>query len=74
MSMNSILEENELQRYIEGKCLTFNEKDKDKFEILSWWKHNVGQYSIMSQIVRDIMSTPDSIVETESAFSMGAGV
>ncbi|CAK8533352.1 unnamed protein product [Lathyrus sativus] len=69
MSMVSVEEETELQNYIEGKCLTFNEKDKEKFDILCWWKHNVGQYLILSQIVRDIMPTPVSTVAFESDFS-----
>ncbi|CAK8534811.1 unnamed protein product [Lathyrus sativus] len=69
MSIDSVEEETELQSYIAGKCLTFNEKDKEKFDILCWWKHNAGQYPVLSQIVRDIMPTPVSTVASESAFS-----
>ncbi|XP_058733634.1 zinc finger BED domain-containing protein RICESLEEPER 2-like [Vicia villosa] len=74
MSIDSVEEETELQSYIEGKCLTFSEKDKDKFDLLCWWKHNAAQYPILSQIVRDIMPTPVSTVASESAFSTGGRV
>lgn len=74
ISMDSVKEDTKLQSYIEEKCLTFNEKDKEKFDILCWWKHNVGKYSVLSQIVRDIMSTQVSIVASKSAFSTGERV
>lgn len=74
MSMDLVEEETELQSYIEGKSLTFNEKDKEKFDILCWWKHNAGQYPVLSQIVRDIMPTPVSTMASESAFSTGGRV
>ncbi|CAK8540508.1 unnamed protein product [Lathyrus sativus] len=74
MSIDSVEEETELQSYISRKCLTFNEKDKEKFDILCWWKHNVGQYPVLSQIVRDIMPTPVSTMASESAFSTGGRV
>lgn len=57
MSMDSVEEEIELQSYIVGKCLTFNEKEKEKFDILCCWKHNTSQYPILSQMVRDIIPT-----------------
>lgn len=72
--MDSVKEDTKLQSYIEEKCLTFNEKDKEKFDILCWWKHNVGKYSVLSQIVRDIMSTQVIIVASKSAFSTGERV
>ena len=74
MSLDSVEEETELQNYIKGKCISFNEKDKDNFDILGWWKHNVGKYPVLSQIVRDIMPTPVSTVASESAFSTGGRV
>ncbi|CAK8568944.1 unnamed protein product [Lathyrus sativus] len=74
MSNDSVEEETELQSYIAGKCLTFNEKNKEKFDILCWWKHNVGQYPILSQLVRDIMSMPVSTVTSESAYSTSGRV
>src|ERR1044072_1158805 len=74
MSLDSVEEETELQNYIKGKCISFNEKDKDNFDILGWWKHNVGKYPVLSQIVRDIMPTPVSTIASESAFSMGGRV
>lgn len=74
MSLDAVEEETELQNYIKGKCISFNEKDKDTFDILGWWKHHVGKYPVLSQIVRDIMPTPVSTVASESAFSTGGRV
>ncbi|XP_058749703.1 zinc finger BED domain-containing protein RICESLEEPER 2-like isoform X2 [Vicia villosa] len=73
-SMDSVEEETELQSYLKDKCISFSEKDKDKFDILCWWKHNVTKYPVLSQIVRDIMPTPVSTVASESAFSTGGRV
>ncbi|WVZ98201.1 hypothetical protein U9M48_043670 [Paspalum notatum var. saurae] len=46
----------------------------DEFDILAWWKSNCTTYPILSRMACDVLSTPASIVPSESAFSTGQRV
>ena len=40
------------------------------FDLLNWWKSNTKEFSILSQIAKDIFAIPTSTVASESAFSL----
>jgi hAT family C-terminal dimerisation region len=42
--------------------------------VLEWWKVNCVKFPILSQLARDILSIPISMVASESAFSAGGRV
>ncbi|KAJ7981896.1 Zinc finger BED domain-containing protein [Quillaja saponaria] len=44
------------------------------FNILNWWKVHMPRYPILSMMARDVLGTPMSIFEPESAFSTGGRV
>ena len=41
---------------------------------LNWWKVNSPKYRVLSQVARDVLAIPVSIVAYESAFSIGRRV
>ena len=45
-----------------------------QFNILAWWKNQVDEYPILSQIARDLLALQVSTVASESAFSAGGRV
>nr|DAD36973.1 TPA_asm: hypothetical protein HUJ06_007614 [Nelumbo nucifera] len=45
------------------------EEGNDDFDILEWWKVNCPRFSIISQMARDLLVVPISIVASESTFS-----
>ncbi|KAK8918232.1 hypothetical protein KSP39_PZI022073 [Platanthera zijinensis] len=49
-------------------------EDQVDFDILSWWKVNSLRFPILSQVARDVLSIPISIVASESAFSTGGRI
>jgi hypothetical protein len=55
----------EVDRYFLDGC----EASTNEFDILLWWRVNALKYSIIAEIVRDILVIPISIVASESAFS-----
>ncbi|KAI9165749.1 hypothetical protein LWI28_019784 [Acer negundo] len=55
----------EFDQYLEDGLLPRT----NDFNILAWWKTNGIKYPIMSEISRDILAIPVSIVASESAFS-----
>ncbi|KAI8527426.1 hypothetical protein RHMOL_Rhmol12G0074500 [Rhododendron molle] len=50
------------------------EDDSDKFDVLCWWKLNSSKYPIVSQMARDVLAIPVSMVASKSAFSTGRRV
>ncbi|KAK9232857.1 hypothetical protein WN943_023105 [Citrus x changshan-huyou] len=44
------------------------------FDILTWWKLNGHRYPILSQIAKDVLAIPVSIVASKSAFTIGGRV
>ena len=44
------------------------------FDVLAWWKGNSSKYPILSNMARDVLSIPISIVASESTFSAGGRV
>jgi len=42
--------------------------------VFVWWKINSSRFSILSKMVRDVLTTPISIVAFESAFNIGSMV
>ena len=61
---------NELDRYLEEE--TFPRQDG--FNILEWWALHSSKYPVLSQIARDVLAIPASVVPSESAFSTGQRV
>nr|XP_023897492.1 zinc finger BED domain-containing protein RICESLEEPER 1-like [Quercus suber] len=51
-----------------------SEKNREVFDILTWWKVNSTIYVILSEVARDVMAIPVSTVTSESAFSIGGHV
>ncbi|KAM1883871.1 hypothetical protein ACFX13_005180 [Malus domestica] len=44
------------------------------FNILDWWKVNIGTYPTLSKVAKDIFALPSSTVASENAFSLGGRV
>ena len=44
------------------------------FDLLNWWKSNIKEFPILSQIAKDIFVIPTSTVASENAFSLGRRV
>lgn len=66
------VKKNELERYLEDGIEDTN--PNDVFDILKWWKGKLVKYYILSDMARDILVVPMSIVSYESAFSTGGRV
>ncbi|TXG51379.1 hypothetical protein EZV62_023903 [Acer yangbiense] len=62
---SDVKEKYELDCYLEEKTLP----GSHGFDILGWWKLNEIKYPIMSEIARDILAIPISMVASESSFS-----
>jgi hypothetical protein len=67
---HGMVESNELDMYIGEPPLKLG----GEFDILAWWKNKKEQYSILSQIVRDVRAMQVSTVASESAFSVAGRV
>ena len=57
-----------LDRYL---LESFEDPDVEDFDILMWWKMSSSRYQVLSEIARDVLPIPNSIVASKSAFSMG---
>lgn len=67
------MSKSELERY----WLESKEDSKlhgDKFDVLALGKVNSPRYPILSQMARDILAIPVSIVASKSAFSTGGRI
>jgi len=60
----------ELDKYMADAPLRIS----GQFDILAWWKNQVDEYPILSQIARDLLAVQVSTVASESAFSAGGRV
>jgi hypothetical protein len=47
------------------------EAPSENFDILMWWKVNSTKFSILVEIVRDVLTIPITKVASKSAFSTG---
>ncbi|KAL4569209.1 hypothetical protein LXL04_024844 [Taraxacum kok-saghyz] len=59
--------ETELQSYLNEHPIKYNKN----FDILSWWKLNGMQYTIVAQMAKDILGIQISTVASKSTFSTG---
>lgn len=55
-----------------GEKIVFS--SSKNFDVLSWWKGNSVKYPILSNMARDVLSIPMSMVASESTFSAGGRV
>lgn len=62
----SVVIESELKSYLDADPVTCYE---ETFDILLWWCDHKLTYSVVSIIVRDIMSVPVSTISSESCFT-----
>ena len=60
----------ELETYLDEKKLLRVEN----MDLLNYWNTNQFQFSILTQMARDVLTIPLSIVASESAFSIGGRV
>ncbi|XP_062152026.1 zinc finger BED domain-containing protein RICESLEEPER 1-like [Alnus glutinosa] len=69
-SKNLLLCQTEIERYfaedVEPPCETF--------DALMWWKINSGKFPVLSEVARDVLAIPITIVASELAFSTGGRV
>lgn len=57
-----------------SRCLVEKIENDTLFDILNWIKANLYRYPCLSQMEKDVLSIPVSIVKSESVFSTGSGV
>jgi hypothetical protein len=62
----------ELEMYLEEGVYIPNKNIE--FNVLDWWKANTLKYNVLSKVAKDILSTPITIVTSESTFSAGGRV
>ena len=68
----------DLNIYLEEDVFIFeseNGYDSDaNFDALVWWKSNALKYRILSEMARDLLAVPISMVASKSPFSAGGKV
>ena len=64
----------EFENYLEEKVLRWKDINGKKFDVLDWWKLNVGRFLVLGAMARDVFGIPVSTVASESAFSTGGRV
>ncbi|KAL9667976.1 hypothetical protein QQ045_002346 [Rhodiola kirilowii] len=66
------VEENrtELETYLKDAT----ERINTEFDILGWWRMHSPRFPILSQMARDVLVVPISMVSSESAFSTSARI
>ncbi|XP_062011140.1 zinc finger BED domain-containing protein RICESLEEPER 2-like [Rosa rugosa] len=66
---------NEFFQYLDTDFTEFmTEEEKQKLDILGWWKAHSRNFPVLSIMARDVLTTPVSTVVSESAFSAGGRV
>jgi hypothetical protein len=60
----------ELDKYMADAPLRIS----GQFDILAWWKNQIDEYPVLSQIAKDLLVVQVSTVASESAFSTGGRV
>ncbi|XP_075095475.1 zinc finger BED domain-containing protein RICESLEEPER 2-like [Nicotiana tabacum] len=50
------------------------EEEKNKFDVLGWWKLNSPRFPTLADMARDVLAIPISSVASESAFSTGGRI
>jgi hypothetical protein len=70
LSMKQRQLSNELDIYLQEVTFPRNAN----FNILQWWGLHSSKYPVLSQIARDILAVPASVVPSKSAFSTGQRV
>ncbi|KAH9771789.1 BED-type domain-containing protein [Citrus sinensis] len=68
---DSIDLKNEVERYLFEPS---EDEIDDRFDVLGWWSANSARFRTLSQIAKDVLAIPVSIVASESAFSTGGRV
>jgi len=69
-SKSDVESKSELDRYL----IEDVEKMNVNFDILNWCKVNSTKFTVIAQIVRDVLSIPITMVTSESTFNIGDGV
>ena len=59
METNEIESKTEMDWYLIEAC---EDPKNPNFDILAWWKVNTSKYKILSQIARDVLVIPMSLV------------
>ena len=62
----------ELDLYFDEEFV--EQDDKEKFDILKWWKEKSPKYRILSKIAANILAIPITTVASEATFSAGSRV
>ncbi|OEL36107.1 Zinc finger BED domain-containing protein RICESLEEPER 2 [Dichanthelium oligosanthes] len=52
----------DLEMYLEEAVYRQKERNQDHFDILGWWKSFAAKYPVLSQMARDILAIPVSII------------
>lgn len=56
----------DLEMYLEEAVFRQKEGNQDNFDILGWWKSFAAKYPVLSQMARDILAIPVSIIPLDS--------
>ncbi|KAI7938636.1 hypothetical protein MJO28_014215 [Puccinia striiformis f. sp. tritici] len=64
----------ELDLYLEERSVMIVPDDNKHFDITGWWKANVTQYPLLSELAQILLMVPMTLVASESAFSTGGRV
>uniref|UniRef100_A0ACD5VTX7 Uncharacterized protein n=1 Tax=Avena sativa TaxID=4498 RepID=A0ACD5VTX7_AVESA len=56
----------DLDMYLEEAVYRQKEGNQDNFDILGWWKSFAAKYPVLSQMARDILAIPVSIIPLDS--------
>lgn len=60
----------DLDMYLEEAVYRQKEGNQDNFDILGWWKSFAAKYPVLSQMARDILAIPVSIIPLDSEARM----
>jgi hypothetical protein len=56
----------DLDMYLEEAVYRQKEGNQENFDILGWWKSFAAKYPVLSQMARDILAIPVSIIPLDS--------
>ncbi|RYQ83362.1 hypothetical protein Ahy_B10g102007 [Arachis hypogaea] len=65
------LDKDELEIYLKKGLIHTNEDDSKYDVCVEFWKTNEDRFSTLSVMARDVFSIPNTMVASESAFSIG---